>query len=202
MRRVDRETLVVVGVVGCLILMFAGTLALGEADAQQSPGTAVAGSATTAASTDDRLSALETQVAVLQTRVAVLESGIGSSSADAAGTLTSVPVHTILFTLDLTGSDNFVGGGIGGICFGIGGYDDIGVGMAIIITDQSGTVIGTAFADSAEQTSIRTCRISAVIENVPEVPFYQVQASHRGAPSYSLQQMQDANWTIALTIGG
>lgn len=154
-------------------------------------------------SLEERVSALETQVAVLQTEVARNNT---NSQIDQPGGNRTTPTpaaknHDIEVTVDLTGPDHIDMAGARNKCRGNGGYDDIAEGMYIRVLDASGNVIGTAIADDSERISTGRCRIYASVENVPEVDFYQFDIAGRGAPSYSLQDMKEMNWTIALSIG-
>ncbi len=144
----------------------------------------------------DTIDALETRVADLEAEVAELRTRLDSEGSN--GVSISGPTHTVEVTLTIIGGDHIIG--TGSNCQGDGGYDDLRVGAAVTVMDQSGRVIANGYIDSAKGTSY-SCELSATIKDVPEVDFYQFKISHRGGPSYSLADMEAADWKVDLSIG-
>ena len=145
---------------------------------------------------DERVAALETEVAALQTQVAQSPGSIAIDKPRESSN--QPPTHDITVTIALYGYDNIVG--TGSLCMGTGGFDDMGFGTSITVMDQAGVVIGTGMIETTTRHN-ETCTLSGVVRDVPEVSFYQFKISHRGAPSYSLQEMKDANWVVELSLG-
>lgn len=115
--------------------------------------------------------------------------------------------HTISGTLTLAserGQDNFkfVLGPPG--CHGGSPYPDIAAGTGVVLKDGDGKTIavgslGPGVGDGAGNTY--RCIFSFSLADVPEVPFYSVEVSRRGAVTSSLAAMKAANWTVSLTLG-
>lgn len=146
-----------------------------------------------------RVAALETQVAELQTMV-----GAGALAATAGPMVT----HTITGTLELRGErsgmyrDMMV---IDGNCLGYGGYDDIQPGAAVTIRDgdDKTIAIGRLEIGSFEPVGTKTgkCTFPFTVENVPDVPFYSVEVSHRGQVFASRADLEATNWRFDLALG-
>lgn len=138
-------------------------------------------------SLEERVSALETQVAILQAQVAA------SPAATTVGA-----THDVELSLTIEGARNIYF--VSGSCYGREGYDDLRIGAAITVTDQAGVIIARGSIDDSDSRGTR-CTLFGTIPDVPETAFYQFEVGHREGPSYSLADMQDANWTVDLSIG-
>ena len=85
-------------------------------------------------------------------------------------------------------------------CEGTGGYSDISAGAQVTLRDGDGKTLGTTFLLSGTGT-VSSCDFTFTIENVPEVPFYSVEISHRGQITNSLADMKADGWTFSLSLG-
>jgi hypothetical protein len=114
------------------------------------------------------------------------------------------PHHTIKGTfalIDTTGNALFPSiTSTGGVCQGSGGYGDISPGISVVIKDGDGKTLATTQLGSGSGGSTR-CDFAFDLENVPEVAFYSIEISHRGALSYSLADMKAMDWSLDLTLG-
>lgn len=90
-------------------------------------------------------------------------------------------------------------------CGGTGGYDDIRQGAGVTLRDDTGRIIATSALSSGvlrtEDLTKPYCAFSFVISNIPEVPFYSVEVSHRGQVTASLAEMRTSGWRFALELG-
>lgn len=138
-------------------------------------------------------------------------------------TVTTVPVTTVPVTeaatttstpeaLEITGTFTLTDSETGGrwsSCFGTGGYDDFGAGMNVTVRSQNDTVIGssstrhlTATDPGAEeaQDAEFSCTVAFSVE-VEESDFYLIDVGRRGQLSYSFEELESADWSVALTLG-
>ena len=112
-----------------------------------------------------------------------------------------VPHHTISGTftlLDTSTEPSITRSGSG--CEGGGGYNDIRPGAGITLKDGDGKVLATSSLGAGSGTNT-SCDFTFSLTNVPEVPFYTIEISHRGALSYSLSDMKAQVWDLALSLG-
>lgn len=86
------------------------------------------------------------------------------------------------------------------------GYPDIAAGAAVVLKDDNGKTIATGALRSPVQspgsgTGYFRCLLAFTLPDVPEVPFYSVEVSRRGALTFSLADMKAQNWSITLSLG-
>jgi hypothetical protein len=92
----------------------------------------------------------------------------------------------------------------GGSCSGTGGYSDLTGGGAVTVKNESGTVIGTGSLDQGvSDTTYPTvvCHFSFTISNLPDAKFYSIEVTHRGALTYSEDQLNSDGWKVDASIG-
>jgi hypothetical protein len=128
--------------------------------------------------------------------------GGGSSGGGQAAASSHASTHTI--TLDFTLNDmNNVH------CpAGHGGYADITVSAPVTVYDGSGKVIATTpLGTNCKQGQLdgQDDNLFVVwtppIPNVPDVPFYQVEISHRGKLTMSKSELESKSWTVTASLG-
>ncbi len=110
--------------------------------------------------------------------------------------------HTLHGTLTLTSSSGISRSG--GNCSGTGGYDDLTAGAAVTVKNESGTVIATGSLErGASDATYPTvvCHFSFTISNLPDAKFYSVEVTHRGALTYSQDQLNSNGWKVEASIG-
>lgn len=112
------------------------------------------------------------------------------------------PHHTVAGDFVLTDTSTLTTGIVSDFagCHGTGGYSDIGPGTGATLKDGEGKILATAALGSGTGTSI-TCTFTFTFTNVPEVPFYSFEIGHRGALTYSLQDMTSKGWTLGASLG-
>lgn len=91
-------------------------------------------------------------------------------------------------------------------CSGLNGYDDLGVGTAVTVYDQTGVIIGTdkldpgkiseSYTDPATLQLTGLCHFSFAVRGLPQRPFYQVEVSHRGKLTVQAGHLADVELTI------
>jgi hypothetical protein len=90
-------------------------------------------------------------------------------------------------------------------CAGTGGYADIRFGADVTVTDASGRVIGTGTLVQGIRvkrgSATTDCLFRFGIRDLPTTDFYGIEVSDRGIVTYSLDELNDANWDVDLTIG-
>jgi len=83
-----------------------------------------------------------------------------------------------------------------------GGFSDIAAGTQVIVKDDGGKIVGTGqLKNEGVRNSSTECEYSFSVGPVPDRPFYSVEVSHRGAQTYSLDQMKAQGWKIQLSLG-
>jgi hypothetical protein len=94
---------------------------------------------------------------------------------------------------------------------GFGGYSDIGPGTDVVVRGEGGQVIGTAQLGDGRSTSMEEavgervggCIWSTTVSGVPTgEDFYSVEVGDRGTQTYSEEQLNDAKWSLSLSLGG
>ncbi|MQY03779.1 hypothetical protein [Actinomadura macrotermitis] len=81
-------------------------------------------------------------------------------------------------------------------CVGIGGFDDMAEGTAVTVYDPSSKVIAVGNLGAGVDAGT-TCSWPLTITGVPDLPFYQIEVSHRGKVTV---QRADIG-SIRLTLG-
>jgi hypothetical protein len=86
---------------------------------------------------------------------------------------------------------------------GTGGYSDVGPGMAVVVRDNDGRVIGTSALDpNGEAVEDYACEWTAVVEDVPVgEDYYSVSVGRRGEQVYTGDQLDERDWEISLSLG-
>jgi hypothetical protein len=100
----------------------------------------------------------------------------------------------------------------GGECRGTGGYADLRSGVAVTVRDAEGTLLGTsnltarpAPTDAAGEVPLaerRRCTWSFEFSNLPDKPDYKISIGERGAVEYTRAELQEAGWTVQISLGG
>jgi hypothetical protein len=89
----------------------------------------------------------------------------------------------------------------GGFCTTSGGYSDIAFGTAVVVKDAKGEIIATGALGIGETTGSRICQFPLTVKGIPNSDFYSVEVSHRGALSYSIDELESEDWTLHLSLG-
>ena len=92
----------------------------------------------------------------------------------------------------------------GNKCHGTGGYDDLQQGASVTVKNEAGSIIATtSLDDGVSDPAYPTvaCDFSFVVPNVPDAKFYTVEVSHRGALTYSKDQLTANGWKVEASIG-
>lgn len=174
---------------------------------------------------------LPRKVLVVSAGLLVLAACGASSRATSKTTPTNAPFVTAPTTHSLTGSlalgsgvypanftvDDSIHSRFGGdLCYGRAGYDDITEGAQVVVKDASGTIVATGSLGAGEAngtagdigpngqlvpSTATTCTFPITVGSVPDSSFYSVEVSHRGAQTYSRDQLVANGWTIALSLG-
>ena len=76
-----------------------------------------------------------------------------------------------------------------------GGYRDIVDGTPLLVEDGTGAVLATSHLERGRVT-LRGCTFTYTVE-VPDVEFYRITISHRGALTYSRSDLEAQNWRVA-----
>jgi hypothetical protein len=126
----------------------------------------------------------------------------GSTATTAQATTTTLP--TISGTAELHSADGVLELD-DGTCTGTSGYDDLTEGASVTLRDEHGTTIGTSALGPGTLSGAglsKVCTFPFTITDVPtSAKFYAVEVSHRGAVTYSHDQLAQQGWTVGLTIG-
>lgn len=155
---------------------------------------------------EQRVTDLETRVDNLETEVNLLKRAVGE---DSSAPPTSVVAQTFIVqgAFTLTGNPGGPyqaishGGASATTCTGAGPYSDIGSGVEVTVTDESGAIIGNARFETGSKTDNITCVFAFSVE-VPQAEFYTFTVGERGELSYSFDEMEQMGWTISFGIDG
>jgi hypothetical protein len=123
------------------------------------------------------------------------------SACGAAATPTPPPTHSITGSLALHGSAGSEFAVSGATCAGLGGYDDVTQGATVTVKDQAGTIIATGHLDAGGFNASSGCVFGFKIDPVPDATFYTIEVSHRGALTYSKDELASRSWQVAFTLG-
>ena len=69
----------------------------------------------------------------------------------------------------------------------------------VVVTDESGTVIGTTTASGDTNGPGNGCVIEFTVE-VPEADFYTLRIGSHDGPTYSRTELEEASWTVHLSL--
>lgn len=124
--------------------------------------------------------------AVLATLLALLLHR-GPTAAPITGVDAPPGTFTLRGTLTLTGgpqsvafADGFAVVDPGELCFGRGGYNDIGAGTPVTVYDEAGTVVAHGVLGVGEAVRLGVCAFGFAVDVPVGSTFYQVEVSHRG----------------------
>lgn len=124
-------------------------------------------------------------------------SGKGTAAATASPTFTP---PTIDGTLALKSSATGVTPD--GACFGTGGYSDIVSGAQVTLTNESGTILGTAVLKPGTLKSVNECDLAFSFGPIPATAkFYSAQVANRGKITDSSSELRGVDWHFSLTLG-
>jgi hypothetical protein len=118
-------------------------------------------------------------------------------------TPTPEPAHSLLVTLDVHDPNATLDEQIGLICETSAGYDDIHEGTQITVRDETESVIGLGELGAGFwRPDDEICWFVARVEDLPEARFYSVEIRDRGVLRYSRAEMEEADWSVSLQLGG
>jgi hypothetical protein len=119
------------------------------------------------------------------------------------------PLHTLAGLLILDQRDPIERGG--GECRGTGAYADLRSGVTVTVSDQAGNQLGTGTlrarpAPTGSDGTIsaaerRRCVWSFDVPNLDARDSYSVAIASRGAVVYTRKELEDAGWTIRISLG-
>ena len=113
------------------------------------------------------------------------------------------PSHTIFGVFTLFAD----WGGTASDCYGLGGFDDIERNLPTVLRDaQTGLILGSTNLSAGTGTygssvTSKECTFTWLMEDVPEVDFYEIEIGDRGEVLYSLSDLEDNGWRIGTQLG-
>ncbi|MEX2253839.1 MAG: zinc ribbon domain-containing protein [Acidimicrobiia bacterium] len=123
-------------------------------------------------------------IAIVLIAVFVLGGGGGDEGQRVSGTFT-------LFDQDTADLD----------CIGTGGYNDIGPGTEVRVSDEGGTVLATGALGSGKDLEGLGCIYRFSLKTVPDANFYEFEVAHRGGITYSRAKLENQEWRVDLSLG-
>ena len=89
--------------------------------------------------------------------------------------------------------------GLGGVCTGVGGYEDMGSTAQVSIYDNAGTMLANSNLNMGEPDQFGNCVFSFLVKDVPvaDTDLYSVEVSHRGKITFTKDEADD----LGLTLG-
>jgi hypothetical protein len=122
--------------------------------------------------------------------------------------------HTLRGNLAFSDQGSHVVDDVNGVkyCRGTGGYSDISGGVKIggevlggtqvRVRDESGKVLATSSLMNDPERSYPTgCNFDFELTNVPGAEFYQIEISHRGGLTFSMQDLERQSWYVIVSLG-
>jgi hypothetical protein len=88
-----------------------------------------------------------------------------------------------------------------GQCEGDGGYNDIHSRTQVVVRDEAGTLLATSTLGNGELVRSGQCEFEFELPSLPRANFYVFEVGRRGELAYSLQEMENLNWTFGGTLG-
>lgn len=136
--------------------------------------------------------------------LAVSACGGGGSPAHTTVTVTKTPPAPTPKTLTVTGVMNVdtAGGYItdwhGKRCSAASGYDDIGAGVAVVVSNPAGVKVAIGSLGRGELSNEYTCSFPFTVDDVPDKwSVYSIEVGHRGNVDYS---RSDLDSPVTLTL--
>jgi len=92
-------------------------------------------------------------------------------------------------------------------CEAEGGYNDIRQGADVVVKDRAGSIVAAGSLEAgagvkSPPTDYARCGFSFEIPNVPDADFYSIEVSHRGALTYTRDELKAIGWSVEFKIGG
>jgi hypothetical protein len=146
-----------------------------------------------------------TRIELLEARVSALEATIAAGN---GGTPEASEMHTITGTVVIGSSQHFALEGrgpydIGDPCHGDAGFDDIQPGASVRALDEAGNIVGSGHLNTGALVDfgvVRGCELSWMMD-VEDANFYVFEIANREGQSFSRAELEEAGWTVGLTIG-
>jgi hypothetical protein len=115
--------------------------------------------------------------------------------------LETPPLHDLRITLDLNNKSDFsINRFSSGCNVSDTGYEDLSAGSPVTVKDGQGKVLAATFLPTGSDGGSSICHFEMTVK-VPDADFYQVEVSHRGVLTYSIQDMELNGWKASLSIG-
>ena len=86
-------------------------------------------------------------------------------------------------------------------CWGTGGYDDIRIGLPVVIRDGNGTIIAKDELWNGKTAGWNKCVFPFYVFNVTDADFYEISVGNRGSVVYSRDDLQQNDWHVTLSLG-
>lgn len=135
-------------------------------------------------------------IVAIATVVALAACSAGSSKLRVNGTMTLGPNAVARADLLVAGHST---------CVPSSGYQDAGAGAQVKVTSASGTLLATAELGAGQAITGPQGGIVCEFDFAVDVPkgesFYQFEVSHRGAVSFSADELKKQGNKVGLTLG-
>ena len=73
-------------------------------------------------------------------------------------------------------------------------------GEQVVVTDETGRVIGVGVLEDGERKREVTCRFPFTVKGLPDVGFYGVEVQNRGRLQYSKAEMERRDWVVEFML--
>jgi hypothetical protein len=74
--------------------------------------------------------------------------------------------------------------------------------MQVEVRDQDNRLLGLGRTSPGRITYLfAACRFTFTVDDLPEARFYQLELGRRGAPTYTLTDMEQMDWCVELDLG-
>jgi hypothetical protein len=71
---------------------------------------------------------------------------------------------------------------------------------SVEVRDETDTLIGASNTGFDTTSSSGICKVEFTVTGLPRAEFYQITIGTHGGPSYSLEEMEAANWHLELSL--
>jgi hypothetical protein len=83
---------------------------------------------------------------------------------------------------------------------GTGGYSDIALGAAVVVKNEHAETIATGRLELGTD-ELGSCTYPFRLADVPSSEFYSIEVSHRGALTYSHEELEGLEWQVVFSLG-
>jgi hypothetical protein len=156
-----------------------------------------------------RRAMLRTALGLLGIAVIATVALVGCGGGNGGGGTSEPTAHSLSGQITVKHMQTYPPSGMrwgGDSCRESGGYSDMREGAQVVVKDGSGSVIavgalGPGEAPGAAGEKSPDCQFPFSVAGIPVEEFYSIEVSHRGATTFSHDELEAQGWTVSLSLG-